>query len=153
MDTLIHFIYASTATRHFDRRELVALLDKARAENARLGLTGILLYEADNFFQVLEGPESAIIQLTRKIWVDPRHDHVVKIIEEPIVRRSFTGWTMAFSEITRLELASIEGLNDFFEQGSIFAQLGSGRAKKLVAAFKNGRWRRKMTEHAEPASA
>ena len=144
-DTLTHLIYASTASRRFDKQELLKLLENVRAANARCGVTGMLLYEDLNFFQVLEGPESAITPLFKKIATDKRHTGVVMIIQEPIVERSFADWTMSFSKITREELRSIDGLNDFFGKNSVFSQLDSGRAKKLLAAFQDGRWRRKIT--------
>ena len=153
MDTLIHLVYASSAARPFDRPELLALLDKARDTNGRLDVTGMLLYEDGNFFQVLEGLENVVVPLFWKISADKRHRKTVKIIQEPIAERSFGAWTMAFSAITRQELNDIEGLNDFFGQGSVFSQLGSGRAKKLLAAFRDGRWRSKITRTAGMATA
>lgn len=144
MDTLTHLIYASTSTHAFDKQELLLLLKKARAANARLGITGMLLSEAHNFFQVLEGPESVVVSLFNKISTDKRHQGIVRIIQEPIAERSFGDWTMSFSNITREELGTIDGLNDFFEENSVFTQLDSGRAKKLLAAFQGGRWRRKI---------
>jgi hypothetical protein len=152
METLTHLIYASTATRPFDRPELVSLLQKAREANARIGVTGMLLHEAGNFFQVLEGDAAVVEQLFAKISSDERHHKATKIMQEPIAERSFEDWTMAFTEITRAELATIDGLNDFFGRGAMFAQLGTGRAKKLVTAFGQGRWRSKIMPRAEKAT-
>jgi len=149
MDTLTHLIYASTSPHELDKQELLILLKKARAANAQLGITGMLLCETHNFFQVLEGPESVVVPLFNKISTDKRHQGIVRIIQEPIAERSFGDWTMSFSNITREELGTIDGLNDFFEENSVFSQLDSGRAKKLLAAFQGGRWRRKIV----PSSA
>lgn len=145
MGNLTHLIYASTSSHEFDKQELLTLLKKARTANALLGITGMLLCETHNFFQVLEGPEPLVIQLFNKIATDKRHQGIVRIIQEPIAERSFRDWTMSFSDITREELGTIDGLNDFFENNSVFSQLDSGRAKKLLAAFRGGRWRRKIT--------
>jgi hypothetical protein len=146
MDTLTHLIYASTSPHEFDKQELLLLLEKARAANAQVGVTGMLLCEAHNFFQVLEGPESAVVPLFDKISTDKRHQGIVQIIREPIAERSFGDWTMSFSDITCEEVRTIDGLNDFFEENSVFSQLDSGRAKKLLTAFQGGRWRRKMVQ-------
>ena len=148
MKMLSHLIYASTSPRGFDRQELLSLLMKARTANALLDITGMLLYENKNFFQVLEGSESAVTQLFQEICADKRHQAIVRIIQEPIAKRSFCDWTMSFSSISREELCTIEGLNDFFEENSVFLQLDGGRAKKLLAAFQGGRWRRKLAPHA-----
>ena len=141
MDTLIHLIYASTARYEFAKQELLLLLNMARAANAERGITGMLLCEHSNFFQVLEGPESAVVSLFDKISKDKRHRGIVRIIQEPIAQRSFGDWTMSYAAITREELGTINGLNDFFEENSVFSQLDSGRAKKLLMAFQGGRWR------------
>ncbi len=137
---LIHCIYSSAATHAFSPEELAELLKKAREFNALNDLTGILLYAEGSFFQVLEGPEEAIAALYAKIENDKRHEQVTKIILEPIHKRSFAEWTMGFSNVSREELAKMEGTNDFFSKARCFADLDSGRAKKLLAAFRDGRW-------------
>lgn len=147
MEMLTHLIYASTSPHEFDKADLLILLKKARAANAQLDITGMLLCETHNFFQVLEGPESVVVQLFNKISTDKRHQGIVRIIHEPIAERSFCDWTMSFANISREELGTIEGLNDFFEENSVFLQLDNGRAKKLLAAFQGGRWRRTLAPH------
>jgi hypothetical protein len=151
MKMLTHLIYASTSPHELDRQELLILLKKACAANALLDITGMLLYENKNFFQVLEGSESAVVQLFKKICADKRHQAIVRIIQEPIAKRSFCDWTMSFSDVSREELCTIEGLNDFFDESSVFLQLDGGRAKKLLAAFQGGRWRCKLAPHSTMA--
>jgi Sensors of blue-light using FAD len=137
---LIQYIYSSAATHDFSPAELAALLKKAREFNALHELTGMLLYTEGSFFQVLEGPEEVIAALYAKIERDKRHEQVTKIIVEPIQKRSFAEWTMGFSNVSREELAKIEGTNDFFSKARCFAELDPGRAKKLLTAFRDGRW-------------
>ena len=138
---LIHCIYSSAATDEFSPEELEDLLEKARAFNALHDLTGMLLYTEGSFFQVLEGPEDVVTALYARIEKDKRHEKVTKIIVEPIPKRAFAEWTMGFSNVSREELAEIEGTNDFFSKARCFAELAPGRAKKLLAAFHDGRWR------------
>lgn len=151
MSDLVHCIYASTATRDLSADELVTLLARARVCNAALGVTGMLLHDRGNFFQVLEGPAVAVAQLYAHIATDPRHHRVVEIIHEPIARRSFSAWTMGFARLDDVDRAQIPGLNDFFEAGHTLAQIDGGRAKKLLQAFSAGRWHRRVQAHAEPA--
>jgi hypothetical protein len=136
-------IYASSATQDFGAPELAELLEKSRASNEALGLTGMLLHaERDHsFFQVLEGEPRNIDVLLQKLLLDKRHSHLTIIIREPIARRSFAEWTMGFASLTPEKLKEIPGLNDFFTAGSCFTELDSNRAKKLLAAFAGGRWR------------
>jgi len=141
---LMHCIYASAATRHFETAELTALLHAARLHNDGAGLTGMLLYTEGSFFQVLEGAPEAVDALYAKIERDKRHDHVTRIVTEAIPRRSFAQWTMGFSQVSRKELALISGANDFFAGSSCFLGLDSGRARKLLSAFREGRWRKTL---------
>jgi hypothetical protein len=142
---LEHLIYASVATAEFGAPQLTELLEKATAANELTGLTGILLHsDADSsFFQVLEGDPEAIDRLLTKLRADKRHSHLTIIIREPIAERAFADWTMGFASVSPEKLRKIPGLNDFFRGGSCFTELDSGRAKKLLAAFAEGRWRPK----------
>jgi blue light- and temperature-responsive anti-repressor len=145
LNPLIHLIYSSAATKRFETPDLVHLLGGARANNARLGITGMLLFENGSFFQILEGTATAVDQLYKDIIEkDPRHEKVVTIIREPIAKRAFGEWTMGFSQVSAGELDEIVGANDFFQGGSSFSEINPGRAKKLLAAFREGRWRSKI---------
>lgn len=138
---LIHVVYTSAAAVEFGQADLFELLKFAREKNAKAGVTGILLFYSGSFFQVLEGPESAVRQIYERISKDSRHSKMLKIIEEPVERRDFENWTMGFANVKIKDLKSIAGLNDFFNRGSCFYDLEHGMAKKLLEAFKAGRWR------------
>ena len=145
MPDLMHCVYASAAVRHFEASELTALLQAARQHNEGAGLTGMLLYTEGSFFQVLEGAPDTVEALYAKIELDQRHEQVTKIVSEAIPHRSFANWTMGFSQVSRNELALISGANDFFSGSGCFLNLDSGRAKKLLAAFRAGRWRKTLS--------
>lgn len=139
---LVHCIYCSVLTAgEFSPGKLSALLDKCRSSNAKCDVTGMLLYQQHSFFQVLEGERNTIETLFEKIASDPRHKRVTKVILEPISERAFGNWSMGYPQITSTELAKIPGLNDFFHQATSYLELGEGRAKTLLAAFKEGKWR------------
>ena len=138
---LTHLIYSSAAGPEFDPADLKTILQLARVKNSRLSVTGMLLYSSGSFFQVLEGDEATVTELFATIAADPRHKSVTKIIHEPIEQRDFGDWTMGFAEVDPSDLASIEGLSDFFQQGDSLTSLQPGRAKKLLSAFAQGRWR------------
>lgn len=141
---LSRLIYSSDAVAGIKAPDLKRILEKARVNNAKLSITGMLLHTAGSFFQVLEGEESALLELFAVISSDPRHTRVTKIIQEPIPRRDFGDWTMAFSDVDPDELDDIVGSNDFFQEGESFSSLKPGRAKKLLAAFAKGRWRARL---------
>jgi Sensors of blue-light using FAD len=144
MPHLMHCIYASAARRNFDTAELMELLQAARKHNDEAGLTGMLLYTEGSFFQVLEGAPGAVEALYSRIELDSRHEQVTRIVTEAIPSRSFAHWTMGFIQVSRYELALIPGTNDFFSGSSCFLGLDSGRAKKLLSAFREGRWRKPL---------
>lgn len=145
MPELIHLIYSSMAVRPFSQEELTRLLTNARFKNDKLGVTGMLLYAEGSFFQVLEGGPDVLDALFATIKNDKRHDKITVIIREPIARRTFANWTMGYADITPGEAGELAGANDFFSSGHSFAGLQQGRAKKLLAAFKQGRWRSRLT--------
>jgi hypothetical protein len=143
---LVHCIYSSAATKKgFTAAELATLLEECRTKNAQADITGMLLYRDGTFFQVIEGERSVIESLLNKLEKDQRHHRVTKIILEPIEARAFAEWTMGYSTIAANKLAEIPGLNDFFTRGMSFLELGEGRAKTLLSAFKDGQWRRSLT--------
>ncbi|MEO8298659.1 MAG: BLUF domain-containing protein [Burkholderiales bacterium] len=150
---LIHCVYASAASRDFEPRELLELLEVARENNAKLGLTGMLLYAEGSFFQVLEGPADVVDAVYAKIDRDQRHAQVTLVIREPIPKRHFDAWTMGFYKVSHEELAGISGVNEFFGKDRTLVSVDAGRAKKLLAAFRDGRWRKKLAgaRQTEPA--
>lgn len=149
---LSHVIYNSAATAPMDEQALVDLLEKSRNNNAAVGITGMLLYNDGSFFQVLEGPTEEVQRLAARIENDPRHDRMTVIIKEPIARRSFGAWTMGFAHVATSELREIEGMNDFFEGQRVLTEIDAGRARKLLSAFGQGRWRVRVANH-RPAFA
>lgn len=153
MSALMHLIYSSAATQAFTPEDLAALLALARKKNASLAVTGMLLHIDGSFLQVLEGEPEAVDDIFRTISADPRHTQIVTIIREPIPRRAFSDWSMGFAEVTAEELADLDGANDFFTGGACLTRLNSGRTKKLLGAFKEGRWRSRLSSASMAASA
>jgi hypothetical protein len=145
MPSLIHIVYASVETQAFSSAQLTELLQKARVKNEDLHMTGMLLYSDGNFFQVLEGEPDSVDGMYKKLHLDKRHQQLALIVREPIAKRYFADWSMGFSRVTPEELSQVDGLNDFFLEGSCFVRLDSGRAKKLLGFFAEGRWRAKLT--------
>jgi hypothetical protein len=142
----IILVYCSVAIRPFDTKDIVDLLTISRKNNEKAGITGMLLYIDETFFQVLEGDEENLHNLYKKIECDERHTKVVKLIEEPVDKRTFSDWSMGYAKATRAELSTIPGLNDFFVSGLSFNALEKGRAKVLLEAFREGKWRRCLTQ-------
>jgi hypothetical protein len=141
---LAHIIYTSTATQDFQLADLEPILAAARSKNEQLSVTGMLLYVQGSFFQVLEGEEATLMELFEVIAADPRHQNVTRIIQEPIAQRVFSDWAMGLVQADTAELERIDGINDYFRQGGSLTDLKPGRAKKLLSAFAQGRWRTRL---------
>ena len=86
-------IYISKPT-HFDHLVVNDILTKSRAKNPAAGITGNLIYHADLFLQLLEGPHSAVHGLYEKILADNRHAEIVKLRDASFNRRLFASWAM-----------------------------------------------------------
>jgi len=146
MSELVQLTYSSVATHPFSHDELLDLLKQFRRHNQASGITGMLLYAEGSFFQVLEGNPETIDKLFTAILRDKRHEQITVIIREPIATRSFGDWTMGYAELTPKEADEILGTNDFFTRGESFAKLRHDRARMLLHAFNEGRWREKLSD-------
>ena len=76
------------------KSELAAIFNTARANNKRLGVTGALMISDEAFVQALEGEESVVRDLFRRIAADERHASV-SLLGEHTAPRTFGRWAMA----------------------------------------------------------
>ncbi|SEG65540.1 Sensors of blue-light using FAD [Bryocella elongata] len=144
MSELMHCIYASAAVHDYTTVELAKLLQRSQQNNQRCGVTGVLLYVEGNFFQVLEGRPADVIHTYEKISQDSRHTRVTRIISESIHRRAFSDWSMGFLSLSQQQLADMLGARDFSDRTQSIQPIVNGRARKLLEAFCEGRWRTKL---------
>jgi hypothetical protein len=141
---LAHLIYTSAATPAFRPTDLQQILEVARRNNAANSITGLLLFSNGTFFQVLEGQEQQLATLFETIKGDSRHKSVTLIIHESIAGRSFADWSLGYLEMGPTDRASLDDGLDFAAQPDGLAKLPPGRAKKLLQAFTQGRWRARI---------
>jgi hypothetical protein len=104
---LVRLMYASRAVPAVDQEELLAILRKSKANNARSGITGALCYSDGVFIQVLEGGRTAVNQLYNSIVADGRHTDVALLSYEEIDERRFAGWSMGQVNLARLNPAML----------------------------------------------
>jgi hypothetical protein len=143
-EKLVQFVYASRATVACDAAFLKALLQKARTTNTALGVSGMLLYHAGAFLQVLEGVPDVVAQLFEKIQRDKRHDRVVVLQRRAVLARSFADWSMGLMRTDSKALKSLPGLNDFLAGGVLSLAEDSVRLAKLLDGFRAGLWRQNI---------
>lgn len=125
-----HLIYFSRATQAFADQQLQDLLTQARLRNAALGITGILLYGNDQFVQVLEGEEQAVLDTYERICRDPRHRAVTLFANKAIAVRSYEGWGMYFHPMGPATLRELVGLVKPAELAQALLRPNLGQADK-----------------------
>jgi len=113
---LIQLVYNSSAAHLMDKVELLEILEVSRPKNARLQITGLLLYKDGTFMQALEGPEEAVNSLYSTIARDPRHKGVQILLQEPIENRIFADWTMGLAYLDDMKPEDYPGLSDFLQK-------------------------------------
>ncbi|ARC56228.1 Blue light- and temperature-regulated antirepressor BluF [Frondihabitans sp. 762G35] len=132
---MLSLVYSSTARTEFTDGDLITLLMNSRANNRRVGLTGLLLYRDGRFLQVLEGEEEAVRRRYAIVAKDPRHRQIRILLEETIDERRFPRWTMGYETLTDPLIALIPGYDRFFDDPSSAAGLDDD-ARALIEAFR-----------------
>jgi len=112
---MLSITYLSAASSALTPEQLANLVTQARASNAELGITGILVYSAGTFVQTLEGPQPAVSALYDRIVSDARHTEVIEVWRETTLHRTFSTWTMAFKELTPEEAAAVPELHEVLQ--------------------------------------
>lgn len=98
--TLSRLVYYSRNRISKDPEVLAAeirrILEASRANNARVGVTGALMFNAGCFGQVLEGPQAAVEAVFERIQQDDRHGDVSLLDVSGAQSRAFETWSMGF---------------------------------------------------------
>jgi hypothetical protein len=98
--TLSRLVYYSRNRMTGDPQEIdfgiSQILAKSRQNNAKVAVTGALMFNAGCFAQVLEGPQDAVEAVFERIQRDERHGDVSLLAFDPIEARAFEAWSMGF---------------------------------------------------------
>ncbi|SHH59904.1 BLUF domain-containing protein [Cognatishimia maritima] len=89
-------IYMSTANGNPEQAELEALMQRARRNNERDGITGLVAYHDFTFIQVLEGPEDNVRACFDRIRDSKLHRNIILVYEAHTGARLFDRYAMAF---------------------------------------------------------
>ncbi|MCF7567647.1 BLUF domain-containing protein [Sabulilitoribacter arenilitoris] len=89
---------------------LRGIYSKAKENNNKNGISGILIYKKKNFLQVLEGEEDVVNATFKRILNDKRHHNVFLVIENNIRSRFFEDYNFGFTIIKDKDTwASLKG--------------------------------------------
>ena len=89
--------YVSAASWKLLDEQVERIVSDSRRLNALHGITGALLYCDGNFMQYLEGDEDAVMETFERIRASESHYQLNELMNQPIVEREFTDWSMGFS--------------------------------------------------------
>lgn len=93
---MLQLVYISTARAPVGADSLAQILETSRRNNAKVGITGLLVAGGRRFLQALEGPEAEVLAAYDRIKADPRHYAVVALAMRQTESRSFGDWAMGY---------------------------------------------------------
>lgn len=135
---MLSIVYSSSASDTFTEAGLPDLLVQSRENNARLGLTGMLLYRDGHFLQLLEGDDDVVRDRMDVIAGDLRHRHISTLLEVNIEARQFPDWTMGYGAIAPGDIDLVPGYRTTFDDITASEEeSGSSRAalRELIRWF------------------
>ncbi len=136
-DDLHTIVYMSACEVPPAQDELIDLLQRARSNNRRLDITGLLLYRNQRFIQILEGPRQSVETIYAVIRMDPMHDSVTTLVNLPAERRMFLEWSMAFAEISDEMADTVPGFSFFMKK--TYPQSVGSEPTNVLAMLENFR--------------
>ncbi len=113
---MYYIVYVSAAAEPFSKSALLELLNKARDNNQRRNVTGLLLYKDGDFIQLLEGEQAAVKALFNTISADPRHRGTIIVVEGEADKRLFSDWSMGFRDLSDPAVAATPGFSQFMNK-------------------------------------
>lgn len=136
---LFHCIFTCSTAELLDEGCFTDLV--ARQLGVGAAVTGLVVYEAGNAFQVLEGPKEQLDKLYQAACLDSSFRKVVKIVEEPIADRDFDGISSAYGLSSKDRIPGQRNITYHFNESDEFGRVCGGRAQRLVRDFTLGKWR------------
>jgi hypothetical protein len=110
MHTLKNYLYVSALAPNKDASCIGAILKTARQFNVINGITGLLVFDGENFAQYIEGPPQAVDSLIVEIAKDNRHEKFsILAVQTLNGSRIFQSWAMGYKDV-EIEQMDIESL-------------------------------------------
>ncbi|SFM92736.1 EAL domain, c-di-GMP-specific phosphodiesterase class I (or its enzymatically inactive variant) [Izhakiella capsodis] len=114
-------IYRSHIRDDVPLKHIEEMVASANKTNALFDVTGILLFNGTHFFQVLEGPEKAVIEIYNRIYEDERHHNIVELMRDYAPERRFGNLGMELFDLREHDRESV--LNVVLSKGTSTHQL------------------------------
>jgi hypothetical protein len=91
---LSQLVYVSDATVPMTADAVESIVKRCRHNNEERNITGLLIYSAGHFIQLLEGHQPVLANLFARISKDTRHHNVEQLHFAPAAERLFPKWRM-----------------------------------------------------------
>ena len=113
--------YVSAASWNLPDEQIQRIVSESRRLNALNGITGVLMYCDGNFMQYFEGEEDAVMETFERIRASVSHYQISELMNQPILEREFSDWSMGFSRPDPEEFVELA-----FARWKAAAQTGPG---------------------------
>ncbi|GAA3623547.1 BLUF domain-containing protein [Flavivirga jejuensis] len=124
--------YISDSCQEESLHALKNLYSKAKKNNSKHNITGVLIYYNKNFLQVLEGDKISVDATFKRISLDTRHRNVFKVININIPQRIFEDYNFGFTIVN-----NSKELNELYEYLEWLRKADNTLANKVVNMVEN----------------
>lgn len=116
------FVYCSRASEGVGDVEVDRIIEFSQRRNAARGVTGMLVYGNDVFFQWVEGPPTEVRNLIASLHGDSRHHDIVELDRSVDKReRLYPGWEMERVEADDIRAVLLDALESAEDQNNVAA--------------------------------
>ena len=112
---MYYLIYTSRESEVMTKQSLGEIMAISQTNNARDGITGLLIYMSGRFIQLLEGEKQEVVDCFQRITEDSRHHSVTQLITGYYKNRLFENWSMALKSASLDEYLTITGMKSIEE--------------------------------------
>ena len=98
---------SAVSSQNFTIEQIKEAVEELSARNIGLGITGLLIFNKGEFYQILEGEKEVLLGMMDQVKNDPRHGAVHIIWEGDIPSRGYKNWGLAPSMMNEYGLDTI----------------------------------------------
>ena len=109
-----------------------SILSKARKNNKKYGITGLLVELPQHFIQIIEGSQDNVESVYKLICKDTRHHNLRVILATTTKTREMESWAMGFStDLDESELKDALHILNSFSEKQNFSEI-HGQSLKML---------------------
>ena len=110
-----HFclLFVSTLAAGTPADVVTGITSQARVNNGRSGITGLLVFDGEDFAQLMEGDEQVVRSVSDRMMSDPRHDRMEVVYAQNVsTPRRFPTWRLGYLVLNLMEFGphSLRGM-------------------------------------------